>query len=334
MIFDKDIWEKTLKGYLLTRCAIKNKNRQMFLLSEDTGAEGIDYYPRKRFLFTYKEKELPSQKYYYYGSSDFGISTFAHNPADNETLAVDMAGNIYSQSNGKEHSENKHPTSLNDTDLTAVVVNLKIIGKSIYSVGIPRKLYLRKGINQWEDLAKALDTPVEFKQGKSSLEYGWNDVAGFSEEDIYLVGGQGDVWYYDGKRFTQLDFPSNELLENVCCADDGYVYIGGNLGRLWRGKGTAWKLLSSQEFVTPWKDIVWFANRLWLGSDYGLWEYSDNELKRATVPSQVKNRSGSLSINAEKNLLLTAGQNGASMFDGVKWEVLIDALEINDAYAK
>ena len=79
------------------------------------------------------------------------------------------------------------------------------------------------------------------------LDFGFNDVDAFSKEDMYAVGGAGDVWHCDGQRWTQLPFPSNELLYTVCCAGDGNVYITGNMGALWVGRKDRWKRLAQAQ---------------------------------------------------------------------------------------
>ena len=79
----------------------------------------------------------------------------------------------------------------------------------------------------------------------------------------------------------------------------------------------------------PWKDIAYFQKTLYLGSDYGLWTYVDGTIKLADVPSQVQLCSGSgIDVNFEADLMLTAGQNGAAMFDGNNWEILFNRLEL------
>ncbi len=335
MIFTKEVWEKALEGYLIVGCAIRNCNRQIYLLVEDTGDKdiGFDYYPRTRFLFTYNDETDPLERYFYLDSGEYDIAKIAYNPNGNETIAVDLDGHIYSHTAGNDRDEIDHPYALKDTELVAVPSNIATIGESMYTVSIPHRLHKRIGINQWQDLSQNLPLPEGFIKEKDTT-YGWDDLDGFSETDMYMVGGEGDVWHYDGKKIRQCDFPSNELVENVCCAGDGYVYIGGNNGRLWRGKKDSWQLLSKHEFVMAWKNIAWFKGRLFLGSDYGLWEWIDNKVVSAQVPAQVKNCSGAISVSADKSLLLTAGQNGASLFDGEKWEVLFDGLAINRAYTQ
>lgn len=75
------------------------------------------------------------------------------------------------------------------------------------------------------------------------------------------------------------------MLFNVCGAADGNVYMGGNNGSLWVGRGDKWKRLAADDFSVSWKGLAFFAGELWLGSDYGLWELRDGAIIRAEVLS-------------------------------------------------
>lgn len=70
---------------------------------------------------------------------------------------------------------------------------------------------------------------------------GFEDIDGFNINDIYCVGGRGDVWHSDGMKWKQTHFPSNLDLYTVCCAGDGYVYISGYGGTTFKGRGDQWK---------------------------------------------------------------------------------------------
>ncbi|MCV4592615.1 hypothetical protein OFC51_26410, partial [Escherichia coli] len=65
-------------------------------------------------------------------------------------------------------------------------------------------------------------------------------VDGFSENDIYAAGGKGDVWNFDGDEWRQIHFPSNMLIESICCGQDGYVYIGAQSGTVFKGRKDQW----------------------------------------------------------------------------------------------
>ena len=334
MIFTKETYTDVFDGYIIKGCAIQNKNRQMYLLVEDNDEKIKDgYLPNYCFVFTFNDQEDLMNRFYAVTYGHFNKPKISYHAERNETIGVDMKGQLFSRAFGKNREEESLPVKIKGSDLRTVYTSFKTIGESMYVVGIPRLLYKRVGVNEWKHLSESLPLPDKYLGIYSDgviVDPGWDDLDGFTEQDMYLVGGDGEVWHYDSIDFKQCDFPSNELIENVCCADDGNVYIGGRLGRLWRGKDDTWELISDQEFSVNWKDIVWFKGRLFLGSDYGLWEFKDGEVIRAEVPDQVLTCSGALSICPEKKYLLTAGNNGASMYDGKEWKVLFDQFDLPD----
>lgn len=239
-----------------------------------------------------------------------------------EFLAVETHGKVFSYDAARAGEEPEHPWPVQGSDLAAVVRQVVRIGQNIYTVGGPRRMHRRGGVDQWLDVTANLALPKDVDEPGKGLSYMWQDASGFSEQDIYVAGGDGDVWRFDGKKFSQCSFPSDELLFNVCCASDGNVYVGGNMGSLYVGRENKWKKLSDGSFSVPWKDIAFFAGRLWCGSDYGLWELRDGKLVRADVPADVQLVCGAIDISPDGKLMLTAGPDGAALFDGQRWEVL------------
>ncbi len=155
----------------------------------------------------------------------------------------------------------------------------------------------------------------------------FNDIDAFSSSDIYVVGGRGVVWHYNGKLWSRIPLPSNMLLESVCCAGDGHVYIGGQSGTLFKGRGNQWAMLHRGELSLPFNDIVWHAERLWCSNDYGLWNLENGRLVAAQLPSaQIAVCAGNLS--AADGMLLMAGVNGAAFHDGKTWHLIFNHFEM------
>lgn len=330
MIFTKEIWEDIGLGYVVYDCAVQSRNRQCFILVEDRADPHRDPLPRTRFVFTYNDEIEPRERCYFRGYPHFNFAhvAFTGSPAPSY-VAVDLGGTVYSYDRQRDGEEAMHPRALAGTTLSNVLTNVVRVGETIFTVGGPRRVYRRAGIDRWQDTTSALPIPKDFIATRSNMaDFYWKDLAGFSEVDMYAAGGAGEVWRFDGREWEQLFFPSNERLFNVSCAGDGNVYIGGNMGSLYVGRGNRWKRLVEGDFSVPFKDIAWFAGKLWCGSEYGLWELKDGALVRAEIPAEVHLVSGAIDINPEQSLMLTAGPNGAALFDGKTWDVLFSRFEL------
>ena len=114
----------------------------------------------------------------------------------------------------------------------------------------------------------------------------------------------------------------------VCCAGDGYVYIGGSHGATFKGRNDEWICLYEGKkaenqlpnMILGFKDMVWYEDRVWCTSDYGIWTIKNDKLEVADVPSFVKRCAGNLST--ADGVLLVAGYGGASFLENGEWKLI------------
>ncbi len=186
-----------------------------------------------------------------------------------------------------------------------------------------RSVFRRVGANQWEDLGRpyGLRKPKADRDGMN-MEAGFSVIAGFNANDLYCTGGHADVWRFDGAQWHECPVPTNLELSSVCCAGDGYVYIGGDHGTVFKGRENQWRCIHNGKFSLDFQDMVWFDGKLWCTSDYGLWTIENDILREADVPAFVRCMSGHLA--AGHGLLLVAGHNGAALFDGKEWQLIVE----------
>jgi hypothetical protein len=322
MLFTRDTWRQAGAGFAIQDCAIRSRTRQCFLMQERQPSPQRPL-PRTRLLFTYPDEPEPAQRYFFRSFSHFDFARLAFDDASGSGyVAVDLGGQVFGHGADHDGNEDPHPAQVPGSELAGVVTQLARIGRRLYSVGGPRRMHRRLGAGRWEDLTAKLAPPRDADHPGRGLRYLWQDVAGFSEEDLYAVGGEGDVWHFDGQKWVPCSFPSNELLFNVCCGGDGTVYIGGHRGSLYAGRASKWKKLADGDHGAPWKDLAWFGGRLWCGGDAGLWELRGSRLARAEAPPEVQAAAGALDVAPDGQWLLTAGPDGAALFDGTRWDLL------------
>lgn len=327
MIFNKETWKKVGKGFLVYDCCFRDPDLQAFVLVENTQE---DRPPLARFLYTYNDEVDPKERYFVMQQEGFNYERIACRPqVENEVIAVGMGEKPLYYNADRCEVEEKLPCFLDSTVIGSFAIQICRVGDSLIAVGDPRRAWKRIGKNDWQDLTAQLQLSKEILNGVATEDTSWNDCDGISDSNMYVVGGFGDVWFFDGDTFSQCDFPSNELLYNVCCDDEGQVYIGGNLGRLWKGSHDAWELISEQEFTVNWRDIKFFKGHLFLGSDYGLWELVDGEVVPANIPEKVRTCAGRcIDISYDKDYMLTGGSTGAAVFDGQDWKVLFESMAL------
>jgi hypothetical protein len=343
---NKQLYKKLIEGFLITDCAIRVEGRYCFVLVEDKSDED-EYYPRTRFVILI-EDEPAGDNYGLYGSGIFNYASIAFNPNNSENVreyvAVDLEGNVFSSSSFGRRGE----TSIHDLidtkvpfDNTGKVISfskiVSVLG-TVYALGSRRKIYRRIGFEQWREIGdEGWGVPITKKESldlHSTLKFGFNDLSAFAENDMYAVGGEGDVWHFDGTNWQQCMLPTNEWFYTVCCGGDGVVYITDLRGNVWAGRENKWKCIAKPG-LSPGShpvDAVWFHNQLILGTVSGLLQL--DKQNKTLVPYQPfglnETNSGRLDLSPDGKTLLTSGAYGACVHDGEQWRRLFSAFDFMD----
>jgi hypothetical protein len=250
---------------------------------------------------------------------------FSPVPPKPQVLAAGVSGGVYATGSGESQME-EIPLLSEGGPRRGAVLKLKTIGEHLYMCGNGRSVGYRTGKSEWVSHTRNIpDAPG------SDME-GFNDIDGFSESDIYAVGGAGDVWHFDGTAWSRCAFPSDLPLTTVCCAGDGNVYVGAALGNIFRGRHNRWEPVHQDIMSIPFRDMVWYEDQLWCTSDYGLWTFKDGRFGEAPVSADVKICSGNLS--ARDGVLLVAGHGGAAFRQDGGWKVIFHQGAMSEAVTK
>ena len=245
-----------------------------------------------------------------------GLMCGAHRPGS--VTCVDRSGRVFVDEGDTDEVEKEIPGGRGKGPMRGSVTKLKKIDGGLYCAGTGRSLCKRLGRNDWQEIGPL--PPA------GSGEVGFMDFDAFDPSDIYAAGGKGDVWHYSGQAWKKIAFPSNMWIESVCCGADGFVYIGAQSGTVFRGRGSQWKLIERGELSLAFKDMVWFQDRVYATSDYGLWEIKGETVRRSDEPIEITNCSGNLSVS--DGVMLLAGAYGAALHDGTRWTRLFSLAEL------
>ena len=242
----------------------------------------------------------------------------AHQPKE-QAVMLGLSGSVAVLGTGDSDMQDKIPSGKGSAMQGNVKGSINIDGY-IYTVGGWRSVAKRVDANQWESIVDRNAMP-EPKSKDGINRGGFNAMSAFNAKDIYCAGGEGDVWRFDGSKWHQCPLPTNMDLYSICCAEDGFVYIGAQSGSIIKGRGDKWQVIHKGNLTLPFKDLVWFDGRVWCTSDYGLWTIEKDKLVQSELPAEVTVCSGNLAAGFGK--LLLAGFHGATVYDGKKWERLI-----------
>ncbi|WP_156965910.1 hypothetical protein [Paraburkholderia bannensis] len=337
-IFDRASWEKYLKGFTIYDCAIVRQHGFCLVLVEQK--ENRDILPRTRFLTVIYDKPITVGSLPMVEAGSFSYTTIASGLNPPEYVAVDMGNLVYS-ANAKWKGVEKDIDKV--TDMSAprggniVILKVVRVAGQIYALGTYRKIYRRLGQDQWTEMKSeghAVPLPDDIKNGEyTTSSFGFKDMCGFNEHDMYAVGGEGDVWRFDGKQWHYCPFPTNTILETVACGEDGKVYISDMKGCVWAGRENRWTQVAEADFGWGSQplDSAWFKGRLYLGSQDGLYTLGENKnvvaLENVDSEAPGMGNCGRVDVSPDGQFLLTAGSFGATLYDGTTWTRLFSGYD-------
>jgi hypothetical protein len=331
MSISKKNYATFFAGFSISDCVVRNRNTFHFMtrnIKESVEASVISEGDvTKRMVAYFIDREEGKQ----FGSRTFeGYQKFfigASQRNEDKAVCVSVSGEITASGGGKIENESAIPVH-KEGPRRGAIQRIRMIQGMLYAVGTGNTVCRRRGRNDWESLCFNLpkEKAGDFENVERSEAMAIEDIDGFSDTDLYIIAGKGQVWNFNGEKWSLIPFPSNMYLHSICCAGDGYVYIGAQSGTVFRGRKNEWKLLSRGDMTLPFNDIVWHAGKVWCTSDYGLWQIDGERIVKSELPSsEIVVCAGNLSV--ADGVMLMAGSHGAAFHDGKTWQLIFNSAQ-------
>ncbi|NVB82335.1 MAG: hypothetical protein HOV81_28405 [Kofleriaceae bacterium] len=190
-----------------------------------------------------------------------------------------------------------------------MIRNAREIGGHVYACGMKRQVYKRSGEKKWV----AINAPA----AGATEKFGFEAIHGFSDKEIYAAGWGGEIWQYDGKRWTSRTSGVEHTLTAVCCAGDDEVYVAGVHGTLLRGRNDTWQSIPTTTTADLW-DLCWFQDRLYVATMTGLFVLDGKKL--VPVKFGKEKPATCYSLSTSEGVLWSVGLGDVASFDGKKWQ--------------
>lgn len=187
----------------------------------------------------------------------------------------------------------------------------RFIGKKVFAVGMARQAYRREAPGKWT----RIDSGLRSAAGEIA---GLEGVDGFSENDVYAVGLDGEIWHFDGKKWESLDSPTNVALNRVRCVPPDRVFACGAAGTLLQGKKKVFEVVEQDEMTDNLYGLEWFEGTLYIASNQELYALRKDDVE--TVSHGLGDGFTFGDLHADEDLLWSTGaKHLASTQDGKKW---------------
>lgn len=193
--------------------------------------------------------------------------------------------------------------------------SIRTVDGKTYAVGTNAQAYLREGPGVWRDISP----PPELRQNYPRNH--WEAIDGFSANDCYVAGHDGIIWHFDGNEWRPIQTPTNLILTDITCAEDGKVYSCGQAGMVLQGRGDLFSLIGAEEPISDLWGIEAFAGKVYVVSMRALFEV----VPGGPVPVTDAERAGSTFYTLERSqgLLWSFGAKNVIRFDGTTWSPVI-----------
>lgn len=187
----------------------------------------------------------------------------------------------------------------------------------IYAVGMSRICYRKKtSSNKWKRFDNGL------RLDNSSLEItGLTDILGVSGSELYSIGYDGEIWWFDSGVWKSIVTPTNLLLNSLCQSDDGSIYICGNEGVILRGRYDQWDFIDNNVTDDDLYSICSHDGVVYVVAEKSpIYFIDEGQLEEiSTFPKEIS--TGYLESKYGK--LLSVGEKDIFVFEKGKWNEIV-----------
>lgn len=228
-----------------------------------------------------------------------------------QLLVIGPHGHVHLTGSGDRHAE-----KISDGLFSPIEFGLLRGARTIEGLpvvcGMKKQVYIRRDANKWECISKDI-------VGGEGVQ-GFEAIDGFSLNNMYAVGWNGEVWHYNGSNWSQKDIPVSELLVDVCCGGDGTVYILTRYGTLITGRGDSWRM---QKLTNSYVSLCWFQGILYAADFQNIYKYNTNGVFESVFypgyhDTYTGLTFGKLALGT--GIMLSAGTKDWFSFDGTEWK--------------
>lgn len=221
-------------------------------------------------------------------------------------VAISEDEGVFAYAGGKSTAE-KTP------DVKGSALNLGIVDGYAYACGVWRQVFKRGDEGKWIPLHAPMPTQKE----REDAVIGFLSISGFSEKDIYAFGYGGEIWHYNGNKWSQIDSPASRNLTTVVCASDGNVCGCGEGGTIAKGRNNEWTVMSDDAETANFYDAHWFAGSLYIVTLMRMLRLNEDGLNPVKFGKDYPKTC--YRLTSAEGVMWSIGTNDIYSFDGKKW---------------
>lgn len=192
---------------------------------------------------------------------------------------------------------------------------VRVVGDHAYAAGMARRVYRREGPGHW----RPIDQGVRVPRSKQTGAAGFQAIDGTSENAIFAVGNHGETWFYDGRKWTQEQSPTDVTLTALKVVGKD-VYAAGMAGTLLRRHGGKWQLIPQDKTREDFWALAELSGQVYASTYDGNFTLGDGQVRRVEMSLERKVTTGYL--DAKDGVLWSVGEKDLVYTDGKTWKTV------------
>jgi len=198
--------------------------------------------------------------------------------------------------------------------------DIRAIGNHFYTVDAGNEVHRRDAAKKWTLISpEAVEYAEKIEGGDTK------SLDGYSEQEIYFCGYEGNLWYYNGKAWDKVPHLSKEMqLEYVVCNTDGKVYaIDSHARWVVVGRGLEFKVIAMKEddlaIDGTTYGAVAYKGKIYLAQG-DIMEFRENHWVKANIPGvyggveHLASKDGMLFIGTPYSLYIYNGKETFALY--------------------
>jgi hypothetical protein len=97
-------------------------------------------------------------------------------------------------------------------------------------------------------------------------------IGGFNEREIFIVGDEGTILFFDGKKIEIIESPTDRRLTSIVKLNNDFLCIGGYGGTLLMGNKKGWRFVPTNT-ESPILKIAEYKTKIFYGAEGALWSF-------------------------------------------------------------
>lgn len=192
--------------------------------------------------------------------------------------------------------------------------SIRKIGNHVYVAGMARQVYRREEPGHWV----SIDAGVYLPRGSRAQAVGFDSLDGTDEKNICAVGHKGEIWRFNGSKWSQDESPTNVALTCIRYARNSEMYACGMAGVLLHGTAKGWRIIPQTETTKDFWGLSLFRNNIYLSNYDGIFVLDGKNLRK--VKTQLPKASTTAFLDSNEDVLWSVGHKDlAYTEDGIQW---------------